>query len=584
MARLAAWIARGARRAQRHDFDTAQGRRACLTLSCCYQRGADGVSIFRRAEESWQAYRLHRQVARLAWRSTPAGGEYARIWQRCTAARRSSCSTHISFVLVAGSFAYKLKKAVKLPFLDFSTLDKRRCSKQELRLNRRYAPQLYLDVVPVTGSAGDPAIGGDGVPIEYAGADAGVRAKRIWQAAYSCAARCRPQHIDALAARVATFTKASPAPAWRARSGRPPSSARTRSTTSRSAACPAPPAASTVCASGQSANRRCSPAPSSTAASAASCASATATFIWTTSRWSTARSRRSTASSAELRWIDVMNEIAFLLMDLRYRGRPDLSARFLNAWLEHTGDYPGLAVLRSSSIARWCVPRSPFCARRRATLTHPRAPACAATTRATLALAHSHLEPQRPAIVITHGFSGCGKTTLSQGMLEAVGAVRIRSDIERKRLAGLPATARSGSAIAGGLYRKDMNEQTYGHLLAGAEAIIAAGAIAIVDATFLQRRQRELFRQLARAAPTSFAIVSFIAAEAELRARIVRARAKATAPGKPISPCWSINSSPPRRCAPDELPHEIRFETAGLLPIAWDRKTWRPLMDRLGTQ
>ncbi|MBK7473014.1 MAG: ATP-binding protein [Betaproteobacteria bacterium] len=186
--------------------------------------------------------------------------------------------------------------------------------------------------------------------------------------------------------------------------------------------------------------------------------------------------------------------------------------------------------------------------------------------------------------MITHGFSGCGKTTLSQGMLEAIGAVRIRSDIERKRLAGLPATARSGSAIAGGMYREDMNERTYGQLLSGAESIIAAGAIAIVDATFLQRGQRELFRRLARQRGVPFTIVSFQASEAELRARIAARQSRGDGASEADLAVLEHQLATAEALAPDELPDEVRFETTGLLAIAWERKTWRPLMDRLGTQ
>ncbi|MBK9606422.1 MAG: AAA family ATPase [Betaproteobacteria bacterium] len=496
--------------------------------------------------------------------------------------------THISFVLVAGSFAYKLKKAVKLPFLDFSTLDKRRYyCEQELRLNRRYAPQLYLDVVPVTGSAGDPAIGGDGAPIEYA-----VRMRAFAQEDLASRVLLRgalsPQHIDALAARVATFHESIARAGVESPFGTP-AVIRQEALDNIDEIGRLPGATGGLDRLHQWTERE------SAVLAGAFLHRRVGGFV----RECHGDLHLDNIAlvdgeitpfdgiefNDELRWIDVMNEIAFLLMDLRYRGRPDLSARFLNAWLEHTGDYPGLAVLRYYVVYRALVRAK--VAFLRAAQGHLDASARAALRgdhARHLALAHSHLEPQRPAIVITHGFSGCGKTTLSQGMLEAVGAVRIRSDIERKRLAGLPATARSGSAIAGGLYREDMNEQTYGHLLAGAEAIIAAGAIAIVDATFLQRRQRELFRQLARQRGVPFAIVSFIAAEAELRARIAARQSQGDGASEADLAVLEHQLVTAEALAPDELPHEIRFETAGLLPIAWDRKTWRPLMDRLGTQ
>src|SRR5262249_31160603 len=78
--------------------------------------------------------------------------------------------THISWVLLTGRYAYKLKKPLDLGFLDFSTLPRRReACETELELNRRTAPELYLEVVPVTGTPNEPEIGGIGQPRAYAG-------------------------------------------------------------------------------------------------------------------------------------------------------------------------------------------------------------------------------------------------------------------------------------------------------------------------------------------------------------------------------------------------------------------------------
>ncbi|MBK7473013.1 MAG: phosphotransferase [Betaproteobacteria bacterium] len=269
--------------------------------------------------------------------------------------------THISFVLVAGDFAYKLKKAVKLPFLDFSTLDARRYyCEQELRLNRRYAPQLYLDVVPVTGSAGNPDVGGAGPAIEYA----------VWMRAFAqqdLASRVlqrgalSPQHIDALAARVATFHESIARAGVESPFGTP-AVIRQDALDNIDEIGRLPGA--TGATPGLDRLRQWTESESAALAG---------TFL-----------RRRAGGfvrechgdlhldnialvdgeitpfdgiefNDELRWIDVMNEIAFLLMDLRYRGRPDLAARFLNAWLEHTGDYPGLAVLRYYVVYRALV-------------------------------------------------------------------------------------------------------------------------------------------------------------------------------------------------------------------------------------
>lgn len=131
---------------------------------------------------------------------------------------------------------------------------------------------------------------------------------------------------------------------------------------------------------------------------------------------------------------------------------------------------------------------------------------------------------------MTHGVSGCGKTTLTQLLLEAIGAIRIRTDIERKRLHGVPPLGRTGSTLDAGLYTAEATERTYRQALALAEEVSAAGRVAIVDGTFLERRQRDLFRSRAAALGIPFAILSFSASEATLRRRIVeRARRAADA-------------------------------------------------------
>ncbi|HSJ96009.1 MAG TPA: aminoglycoside phosphotransferase, partial [Myxococcota bacterium] len=113
--------------------------------------------------------------------------------------------THISQVLLAGEFAYKIKKPVRLPFLDFSTLEaRRRFCREELRLNRRTAPQLYLDVVAIGGTPAAPRVGGGGPALEYA-----VKMRRFPQEAlFSHLARARAlgrAHVDALADELVAF-------------------------------------------------------------------------------------------------------------------------------------------------------------------------------------------------------------------------------------------------------------------------------------------------------------------------------------------------------------------------------------------
>jgi predicted kinase len=139
-----------------------------------------------------------------------------------------------------------------------------------------------------------------------------------------------------------------------------------------------------------------------------------------------------------------------------------------------------------------------------------------------LELAQSETRSRRAAIAITHGVTGSGKTTETQKLVESTGAVRVRSDVERKRLHGMNAAERSGSAVEHGLYTADATEQTYARLAALARAIAAAGYVAIVDAAFLKRRQRDLLRRVAAELGVPFSILEYSAPADVLLERISR--------------------------------------------------------------
>jgi aminoglycoside phosphotransferase family enzyme len=129
--------------------------------------------------------------------------------------------------------------------------------------------------------------------------------------------------------------------------------------------------------------------------------------------------------SPSLRWSDVMSDVAFLVMDLRDRNRPDLAARFLNAYLETTGDYDGLEVLPFYIVYRALV-RAKVACMRLAQTPADSAAQLIAHYRTYLSLAVRETEIRRPAIVITHGVTGSGKTVRSQALVESIGAIRVR--------------------------------------------------------------------------------------------------------------------------------------------------------------
>jgi predicted kinase len=229
-----------------------------------------------------------------------------------------------------------------------------------------------------------------------------------------------------------------------------------------------------------------------------------------------------------LRWGDVMGEVAFTTMDLADRGRPDLGWRFLDAYLEETGDYEGLGVHRFFFVYRAMV---------RAKVTGLRAVQCTtasdraaalAECRRYLALARQATRPPRSAIVLMHGLSGSGKTTRAQRIVESVGAVRIRTDVERKRLHGLERRAHDGFGIEAGPYAPAATMRTYERVRALAGHVTAAGFVVVVDGAFLARWQRDMFRSLAAETGVPFAIVTVSEPLATLRARLI-ARAAAAA-------------------------------------------------------
>lgn len=496
--------------------------------------------------------------------------------------------THISFVVLTGAYAYKIKKSVNLGFVDFTTLEKRRfyCG-EEMRLNSRLAPEIYLDVVAIGGEPEAPRVGHATLPIEYA-----VRMREFPQEALADRALARGElhslHMDAVAAQMAQLHSGA------GRSGADDGFGT--------------PDAIAAAAEQNFTQMRALPE-----------LAGNLPLLEQVESWSRrehARLREVFAQrkrdgairechgdlhlgniaildgvpcifdcvefNPDFRWIDVISEVAFLDMDLRAAGRADLARRFINAYLESSGDYDGLQVLRFYLAFRATV---------RAKVDLLRADQLAPGSqgleplleqcRRYLALACSCALPARAFVAITHGFSGSGKTTLSGALIELSGAIRIRSDVERKRIAGLAPTARSGSGIASGLYSADATESTYARLLELAQIIVGAGYGAVVDATFLKRAQRDSFRDLAARGNLPFFIIDFTAAEDTLRERI-RARSEG---GHDPSEAdlavleYQLRTAEPLQ--PDELTQTFRYDANAPLDQAHHAGAWNGLFRRL---
>lgn len=430
--------------------------------------------------------------------------------------------THISTVLLTGEFAYKIKKPVNLGFLDFTTLEQRRhCCEEELRLNRRTAPGLYLDVVTITGTAERPVVDGEGAAIEYA-----VRMRQFAPDQTLDALLRRgeltPALLEDLAASVAAFHGAIEVA--------PPVSMHGTPAEVRAAALDNFEQIGSLIRDG----------PVHEALSRLR--------TWTESEcarlYEAFEARRAGGFVREchgdlhlgnvalvdgrplpfdciefsdaLRWIDVMSEAAFTVMDLLEHGERSLAFHFLNTYLGATGDYAGTKVLRFHLVYRALVRAKVAAIRLREAPQRSRS-----ELEGYLSVAESLTAQRHPTLIITCGVSGSGKTTVARHLADSLGAIHLRSDVERKRLHGLAPQARTGAAVGAGLYGSQATAATYGHLARLARTMLASGFPVIVDATFLLRSERRVFRDLARESSTGFLVFDCQAPLAVLRSRVL---------------------------------------------------------------
>jgi aminoglycoside phosphotransferase family enzyme/predicted kinase len=438
--------------------------------------------------------------------------------------------THISNVLLHGDFAYKIKKPLDLGFLDFTTLQRRRFfCEEEIRLNRRLAPQIYLDVVPITGSITAPVLGGAGEAVEFA-----VRMRRFSQDAVMSrlaeSAALPLETMNAVAGQLAAFHEAV---------ARAP--ADSEFCTPEAAHFPV-----------QENFEQLFPLIVDTEAVAQ---------LRRLQAWSLNEFNRQRALLGErgaqgwirechgdmhlgnmalieddvvifdgiefnerMRWTDVLGDVAFLAMDLDDRDLPVHSHRFLNAYFEQIGDYSALPLLNYYRAYRAMV-RAKIAALRLA-----QSPAAVERERVLAAyqsytdLAERYTRVRKPLLCITHGLSGTGKTTIAGLAVDRYGMLRIRSDVERKRLHGLTASQDSGSAVGKGIYGAEATRATYARLAAIAETALQAGQSVIVDAAFLKDWQRRAFSELAARVGAKFVILDIEAPLPVLRQRLIRRR------------------------------------------------------------
>jgi aminoglycoside phosphotransferase family enzyme/predicted kinase len=512
--------------------------------------------------------------------------------------------THISWVILTGEYAYKINKRVKLEFLDTTTLEMRHflCN-EELRLNKRLAPDLYLEVVPVVQDGKSIHLGGTGVIIDYA-----VRMKQFDSSqelpALLVRADVTAQEMTRLAERLAEFHR-------------------------QTALVPDDAGFDYV------AQLRNSVLGNVTAllghlSSLQEFPAMGQLIDWTHDSLHDLRERFRERQlrgyirechgdlhahnivrwqgqltpfdclefDPKLRWIDAMNDVAFLVMDLVGHDRKDLAYEFLSRYVEQTGDYAGIRLLPFYAVYRALV-RAMVDA-----LSSEQKPAERLEWKGRLhgriSTALDFMHPKRPSLIVMHGPSGSGKSWLSERLVPLVAAVRLRSDLERKRLPDPEPGMSADPATSHDLYTPARNRQTYARLLKCAESCLLGGVSVIVDAAFLNADDRERFRSLAERCGASFVILSCIADKAEMAHRIA-SRAQGNA--DPSEATVDVLEKQLQGFVPlrtDELAHVIRVDTLqpnpqraafatlqarevnlGVRQVAWPQRRDRPLPQEL---
>ena len=400
--------------------------------------------------------------------------------------------THISAVFLAGQRAYKLKRAVRFPYLDFSTVDKRRrACEMEVAINRRTAPSLYLDAMPVTRDAdGHLALNGDGNAVDWV-----VVMNRFDQDdlfdRLALTGGLNNRLLEDTAEAIAGFHRDA---AVQAGYG---GAAATAAIIENNARCFAESAADyfdpKMVARLNDKSRR-----------------------WANSLTSLLDERRDGGRvrhchgdlhlrnlvlldgkptlfdaiefSEELAHIDVLYDLAFLLMDLDHRGLRGFGNIVLNRYLDITGDDTGLATMPL------------FLSMRAAIRAHVSAAAQEDTPvgRDYMNLALAYLDPPPPRLIAVGGLSGTGKSLLARTLAPDIGrppgARVLRTDVLRKRLAGRNALDRLDQAA----YTADMSERTYQALYGAASTLLSAGHSVIADAVFSKPGERHAIEKVAQ--------------------------------------------------------------------------------------
>ncbi|NOR20153.1 MAG: AAA family ATPase [Xanthomonadales bacterium] len=434
--------------------------------------------------------------------------------------------THISWVLLTGDFAYKLKKPVRFSFLDFSTLELREhFCREELRCNRSFAPQLYVDVVPVYQRADNTiSMGGTPAPgdtlLEWAVQmhqfDPAAQLDRLLEqtgiktnmlADFGCELAARHVALPRLTDAASEIKQRVFGPV--------------QDNFSEIATTGLQPAYEMLL--------------TQTHELADTLGQQLLPLIKDRMQDGYIRECHGDLHlsnlvliddvviafdclefNANLRWIDTINDVAFLFMDCHERGRYDLAYAFLNGYLDASGDYQGTEMLGYFATYRSMV-RAKVAA-----LRWEQDHSENAETRFITHIKWAKAWLERPAgtLLLMCGLSGAGKTYVADRLAPLLPAIRLRSDVARKTLAGLAALARTDSPVGEDLYHPEQSDEVYKYLARVAEALLCGGDNVIVDATFIEKKRRAEFLNLAKRLGIKVQVIYCTAPVDVLRSRI----------------------------------------------------------------
>jgi hypothetical protein len=439
--------------------------------------------------------------------------------------------THVSYVFLTGDYAYKVKKPVNFGFLDFSTLEARKhfCL-EEIRMNQPIAPEIYLDVLPVTENGDHFELNGAGQPVEYA-----LKMREFPQDdLFICLfeqGKLTEAHMEELGRIVAQFhAKAETSDYIRSFGevsqvrqaidenyeqtqkyvGGPQTSQQFEETRQATDAFFATRSALFESRIQDNQIRECHGD----------------LHLRNICLWQgEIRLFDRIEFNEPFRFVDVMYDVAFAVMDLEARGRKDLGNAFLNTYVEQTGDWEGLRVLPlylsrqayvRAKVTSFLLddPSVPDDVKQEAMLTaaqyyqlaweYMRSPSVDAAS------------SQQGRLILMSGLSGSGKTTVARHLARHIGAIHIRSDAVRKHLAGIPLEQTGGAD----LYTPAMSEKTYDRLLELGIKLASDGFSVILDAKY----DRQVFREKAIARSQNhqlpIQILHCIAPESVLRDRL----------------------------------------------------------------